>query len=90
MYGLCAPERRQSRDMRLPVCSSYGSKLSGALLDCRLRYRTCQLLFKLISQTIFDPISTWLASRSKACVCGRSNAGIVGLKPVGGMHVRLL
>jgi hypothetical protein len=93
-YGLSAPKRRQSCDVRLPVYSSYGSKLSGVLLGCRqtvrlseasraVAYRTCQLFFKLISQTVFDPISTWLASRSKSCVCDRSLAGIAGSNPVG-------
>jgi hypothetical protein len=31
-----------------------------------------------------------LTARSKACVCGRLLAGIVGLNPAGGMHVGLL
>jgi len=34
-YGLCAPKRRQSCDVRLPVYSSYGRKLPRVLLDCR-------------------------------------------------------
>jgi hypothetical protein len=99
MYGVCAPKRRQSCDVRLPVYSSYGRKLSRVLLDCRhtlkdceklrVRYRTCQLFFKLIFHAIFNPISKWLAARSKGCVCGRSLAGIAGLNPVGGMDVCL-
>jgi hypothetical protein len=67
--------------------------IAGELSDCqkhRVWYPTCQLFFTLISQTIFDPVRTWLAVRSKAYVCGRSLAGIVGSNPVGGMDVCLL
>jgi len=35
-----------------------------------------------------SPVS--VAPRSKAYVCGRSSAEIVGSKPTGGMEVRLL
>ena len=38
--------------------------------------RTCRLFLKWTSQTVFDPISTWLVSRSEARVCGRSLLGL--------------
>jgi hypothetical protein len=40
---------------------------------------------------VLDPsLSMAVAARSKACVCGRQLAGIVGLNPSGGMYLLCL
>ena len=53
--------------------------------DFQRRFKKGHYIFR----TVFECRAQWPA-RSKACVCGRSLAGIVGSNPVGGMDVCLL
>jgi len=47
-------------------------------------------VFNLFNIITFHALPVQVATRSKAWVCGRSLAGIVGSNPAGDMDVRLL
>ena len=47
-------------------------------------------MFSISNKMYIIILTVPVAARSKASVCGRSPAGIVGLNPTGGMDVCLL
>ena len=63
--------------------SYFQSSKCNTLVSLTYEYPFCVKSFN-------TPLSVPVAARSKAWVCGRSSAGIVGSNPAGGMEVYLL
>jgi hypothetical protein len=86
----CFPNNNATHDRKVCVCQKPERDIINC---CQSQKKGCNydkglLCYMYINLVLHNPMP--VGARSKACICGRSLAGIAGSNPAGGMDVSLL